>query len=345
MRKKSYIFLVLAIVLCSILHFIDKRDNPLKRYQWGIYNKNGYSINAIDMWSFFEKEYVPDSSNEKVIVAVLDTGIDIEHEDLLHSVWTNKNEIEDGKDTDHNGYIDDIHGWNFYNNDNDVTEKLYSHGTAVAGIIAATDNNSGIKGVASCVNIKILPMKVLSDEGITNNVQDVAKAIKYAEDQGAKICNMSFGTGIYSAEIEKTIRNSNMLFVVSAGNGNGVGKNIEYHPSYPASFPESNIIVVGGAGKDGKLDINSNYGKKTVDIVAPDINIYTTLLNDKYGYVTGTSFSAPFVTGVAAIEFCMHPDASPTFIKKQILAYSLKNTELNGYILDGNMLDGRCIMK
>ncbi|MDR5660091.1 S8 family serine peptidase, partial [Serpentinicella sp. ANB-PHB4] len=154
--------------------------------------------------------------DEEVIVAVIDSGVDINHPDLRDRIWTNPNEIENGVDTSGNGYVDDIHGWDFYNNNNSVfnAEDGDEHGTHVAGTIAATKNDIGIVGVAP--NVKIMPLKFLGPNG--GSLSDAIAAIEYASDMGATIANNSWGGGGYSQALKDAIENSGMLFIAAAGN-------------------------------------------------------------------------------------------------------------------------------
>lgn len=190
---------------------------------------------------------VPDawkiSKGEGIVVAVIDTGVDITQEDLLNNIWVNTAEIPDNKfDDDGNGYIDDINGWNFINETNQVhdqnNENEEIHGTHIAGIIAAEDNNNiGITGVAP--DAKILPLKVFNN-GIAYT-SDIISAIEYAESMGVKIVNCSWGSVNDNPALKEAINNSNILFVCASGNSH---VNIDSCPIYPASYDNENIITV-----------------------------------------------------------------------------------------------------
>ncbi|NBD22946.1 S8 family serine peptidase [Paenibacillus glycinis] len=208
------------------------------------------------------------------VVAVLDTGVDIEHPDLQDSIWTNAGEIPgNGIDDDHNGFVDDVHGWNFYGGDNSPY-SVYDddfYGTQIAGILAAAnDNGIGISGVAP--GVKIMPMKVLGPEG--GYVSDALMAIDYAERMGAKIANVSWSLEGYSQALKDAIDASSMLFVASAGDDE-VNINKDNYPEYPAAYDSDNILSVAGIDMDGKM--YGVYGRSSVDIAAPNMKVLTTV--------------------------------------------------------------------
>lgn len=252
------------------------------QYQWGISN-TGQSINGqngvpdVDMnieeaWNITKGAYAGSSGKENV-VAVIDTGIDIEHPDLKSSIWVNKGEIQgNGIDDDGNGYIDDVNGWDFYNNDNTVFDPMDGdqHGTHVAGIIGASNNGMGIIGVAP--EVKIMPLKFIGPFGGTT--VDAIKAIEYAKKKGVKIVNCSWANNTYDAALKEAIENSGALLVASAGNN---GELIDSGVSYPAAFNSSNIISVASINNKGDLSDFSNYGVKNVDIAAPGEGILSTV--------------------------------------------------------------------
>lgn len=265
-----------------------------------------------------------------VVIAVIDTGVDYRHPDLKDQMWVNTNEIpENGIDDDGNGYIDDIHGWDFYNDDASIchyveTDSGYTadpddndnHGTHIAGIIAATANNSiGIAGVASNVNVQIMSLKIHGGSSSSGTVANAIKAIRYAETMGADICNLSWGTLNYSQTLELAIRESSMLFVTAAGN-NGINTNST--PMFPASLRLPNLISVAYIDNNGILAHDSNYGLSTVDIAAPGKDIFSTLVGG-YGYSGGTSMAAPHVTGLAAMMYAYQENVYPAQVKELIV--------------------------
>lgn len=221
--------------------------------------------------------------DEEVVVAVIDTGIDTAHPDLKDNIWTNPDEMINGKDSDGNGYIDDIHGWDFLNDDNSVFnyEDGDYHGTHVAGIIAASINNIGVVGVAP--KVKIMPLKFLgmNEYGETvGTLSNVLKAIEYAKDKGVKIVNASWGNYEHSQILEDAIADSNMLFIAASGNEN---INTDKTPSYPANFDLPNIISIGAIDNRGEYARFSNYGIETVHVAAPGVDILSTVPLNRYG--------------------------------------------------------------
>lgn len=219
----------------------------------------------------------------EVIVAVIDTGVDYGHLDLQNNIWTNAAELNgDGVDNDGNGYIDDIRGWDFGGNTNDPMD-VYGHGTHVAGIIAATgDNSRGIAGINW--RAKIMALKAADNSGTFLDFS-IIKAIQYAIAKGAKIINCSFGGESRSVEEENAfiaLKNAGILAVCAAGNGklvNGVdiGVDNDITPNYPASYELENIISVAASDENDKFAAFSNYGSTSVDVMAPGVNIYSTV--------------------------------------------------------------------
>lgn len=298
----------------------------------------GIDINAQKAWN----EY---TDGKEVVVAVIDTGIDYNHEDLGSSIlWKNPNEKADGKDDDNNGYVDDLYGWNFYDNNNKVYVNANdSHGTHCAGTIKADSNNSiGIAGIASNADVKIMSLKALGGSEGTGTTESVIKAIKYAENNGATICNLSLGSSYNDTALYKTLAESNMLFVIAAGNGDdntGNGQNNDTSPTYPASYPLDNIISVANIQPDGTLNQTSNYGSTSVDLAAPGTYILSTTPGDTYSYMTGTSMAAPMVTAVCAMVSSKYNGATLKDVKNIVLNSTQKLGTLTGKVLSGGMLD------
>lgn len=299
----------------------------------------GIDINVQPAW----EAYGQIENKRQVVVAVIDTGIDTSHPDLQGTMWVNEDEIPgDGIDNDGNGYIDDINGWNFYNNNNQVyVGKEDTHGTHAAGTIAAAWSNGGTVGIADNNYVKVMSVKALGGEDGKGSPENVIAAIRYAEANGAQICNLSFGSQNYTDEFMAAIRDSKMLFIVAAGNGddNSIGYNIDEHPVYPASLPFNNVITVANLMFDGTLDESSNYGPVSVDIAAPGTFILGLTPENSYAFMSGTSMAAPMVTGVAAMLYTARPELSQQDIKNVILASAHKMDNLNGKVLCGGMLD------
>ena len=301
-------------------------------------------INIEDAW----KTYSETENKRTVTVAIIDTGIDTTHSDLKDSIWINEDEIPgDGIDNDGNGYIDDVYGWNFYDNNAQVfTGVDDNHGTHSAGTIAAARNGVGTVGICDPAYVKIMVIKTLGTSSGVGTVSNVVKAIRYAQVNGASICNLSFGTMKYSEELYQAIKDSGMLFIVAAGNGDasGNGYSIDEQPMYPASFELDNIISVANLRFDGQLDRASNYGVRSVDLAAPGNYILSTITGNDYAYMSGTSMAAPMVTGTAAMLYSCDASLSLMDVRNRILQSARPLESLSGKVATGGMLDAGAAM-
>lgn len=304
----------------------------------------GIDMNIVPAW----KKYDAKSGKRQVIVALIDTGVDITHPELSGSIWTNTGEIPgDGIDNDGNGYIDDVYGWNFYDNNAQVfTGVDDNHGTHSAGTIAAARNGVGTVGICDPAYVKIMVIKTLGTSSGVGTVSNVVKAIRYAQVNGASICNLSFGTMKYSEELYQAIKDSGMLFIVAAGNGDasGNGYSIDEQPMYPASFEVDNIISVANLRFDGQLDRASNYGVRSVDLAAPGNYILSTITGNDYAYMSGTSMAAPMVTGTAAMLYSCDASLSLMDVRNRILQSARPLESLSGKVATGGMLDAGAAM-
>ncbi|MDR0138838.1 S8 family serine peptidase [Metabacillus idriensis] len=315
--------------------------DPYYDYLWGIENKGQYvgglygipgiDVNAVPAWTVTK-------GSTKVVVAVIDTGIDITHPDLKSRIFVNPNEVpRNGIDDDGNGYIDDVNGWDFYNDDNTVYDSpdVDDHGTHVAGTIAAQgDNGIGVVGVAPLV--KILPLKFLGTPEGSGSVSDAVEAIYYAASMGVKISNNSWGGGNYSTALYEAIRDSGSLFVAAAGND---GLNNDYYSHYPSSYSLDNILSVAAIDNWGNRAYFSNYGSYSVDVAAPGEDILSTIPEGGYAFYNGTSMAAPHVTGTAALLYSKIRSYTPYDLKNKIMnntepLYSLQSLVSTGGIVD-----------
>ncbi|MCR5684455.1 MAG: S8 family serine peptidase, partial [Lachnospiraceae bacterium] len=290
----------------------------------------GEDLEITEGWEIFKESAKP---HHPVIVAVIDTGIDVNHPDLASHIWTNKAEIPDnGIDDDGNGYIDDIYGWDFYNDDNTVYDCEYTengeyhslasdcddHGTHVAGIIAAEGTGSDdilISGLAGVGEVSIMTLKIHGGKNRKGKLSDAIKAIKYAEAMGASVCNISWGTYTCSDALASAIEHSRMLFVCAAGND---GTDNDDHPIYPASFGFPNIISTGFTDHDCELTYSSNYGKNTVDIMVPSTDIMSTVVGG-YGCMGGSSMAAAHVSAIAALIYAGSDHTWAASVKEVIM--------------------------
>lgn len=266
-----------------------------------------------------------------IVVAVIDTGIDINHPDLKENIWKNKRELKGkpGVDDDNNGYIDDFYGWNFVSDNNQLDDN-HGHGTHIAGIIGAVGGNGiGISGVAPRVSLMAIKYYDPKAPG-RNNLMNTVRALKYAIDQGVDIINYS-GGGLEPSPAEKKLieeaHRKGILVVAAAGNEKS---NSDIHGYYPADYDFDNIISVTAYDQSENILPTSNYGSKTVDIAAPGNNIYSTLPGGSYGYMTGTSQATAFVSGVAVLLKSRFTDFDGQKIIKHILENGKFDPKLAG---------------
>lgn len=322
----------------------DGTFTPKTEYSQLVYKNRsavaGADIHAKEAWDFYS-----DSSKE-VVVAILDTGVDITHPDLKNVIWSNSDETPDGRDNDNNGYIDDLNGWNFYNNSNDLMQGQAGdndHGTHVAGIIAAEANGIGIAGTASNINVKIMPLKVLGGADGSGETRSIVKALLYAESKGAVICNFSLSENYYDILLKAAIEDSSMLVVAAAGNGvqgtQGRGYNIDDYPSYPSSFALDNTISVANICWDGTLALSSCYGTISVDVAAPGSDIYSTITGGGYEYYTGTSMAAPAVSGSAAVIYAYYGGLTARQMKDILIATVSRYPDLDNRVKSGGVIN------
>jgi len=329
--------LLLFVVFLPIVNAITPSDH-LFTNQW--YLKR---ISADKAWEI-------NSQAKDVVVAIIDTGVMIDHPDLNNNLWLNSKEIPDNKiDDDKNGYVDDINGWDFVNNTADVnpkfkpgyTEDGINHGTVIAGILAAQGNN--LNGVAGVVwQTKIMSLKALDDAGEAD-MKSVVKAINYAIDNGAKIINLSFVGPHSGSDLEKAItkaRQAGVIIVAAGGNdlSSGEGQDLDKKPLYPVCSdgrPCENLVI--GVAATGPLDDKASFSGfgRCIDIAAPGIGIFSTAVyaprndgsqefNAYYdGYWSGTSFAVPMVSATLALMIQTNPSLRP----EQLIDLLLKNTD------------------
>ena len=295
---------------------------------------------------------LPGRTAEEVIVAVVDTGVDHNHEDLKDVMWSNDGEIPaNGKDDDANGYIDDIHGINTLVRDAQGnatmdTQASHWHGTHVSGTIAATQNNGvGIAGVAS--NVKIMAIRTVPDDSDELD-SNIVEAYLYAAKNGAKVINCSFGKAtneggmVVRDTISEIGKKYGVLVIASAGNdsmGPFSWHNNDTDPKYPAAFDSENLLVIASTTSSGGLSGFSNIGPTTVDVAAPGSNIYSTVPGNKYNSASGTSMASPNTSGVAAMVLGYYPGLKAITLKKVLMDSVVKVPEYSGKMTSGGRVN------
>ncbi|MGB2844259.1 MAG: S8 family peptidase, partial [Candidatus Aminicenantaceae bacterium] len=343
-----------------IVHIcVDPVDTHFWRL-WGLKNTGqtdgtyDADIDAPEAWDIF-------TGSSDIVVAVIDSGIDYEHIDLQANIWINLEEFngDPGVDDDGNGYVDDIRGWNFVNNNNDPMDdysllNIY-HGTHVAGTIGAVGNNdTGVTGVNW--NVKLMAVKSLGSQG-GGTIANAVKAIDYSTKNEAHLSNNSWTIGSsYSQALFDAIsraKDKEKLFVAAAGNFGPFSNwfDNDQKPVYPASYNLDNIIAVLSTDHNDDLSWFSHYGHSSVDIGAPGgsdtggvEDIYSTKRGNDYQYLCGTSMAAPHVTGVAALVLGICPLLSHSQLKTRILNKSDYLSSLNNKCVSSGRLNAYSVI-
>lgn len=314
-------------------------NDPFFGLQWALDNRGqtvqggggtvDADINAPEAW---------DRATSGAVVAVIDTGVHHSHSDLSVNIWFNPGEIAgNGLDDDANGFIDDSIGWDFGDNDNDPADPD-GHGTAVAGIIgAAANNGTGIAGVSW--SGKVMPLKFMDRAGFQTVATEIA-AIQYARAMGVRVVNCSFGGEGFSRAEKDAIEATNAIFVCSAGNS---GADNDVSPEYPAAYGSANILSVAASNQDDSLAYFSNFGANTVHVAAPGVNLLTTTPGG-YGYFTGTSASAPVVSGIASLMFGLNGSLDATSVASLIKSSADPKPGLAGLLTTGARVNAQAAL-
>lgn len=328
-------------------------NDPFYGSQWYV-----KTIGLPQAWNFAK-------GSPTVRVAVLDTGVDLTHPDLKDRLWTNKGEIPNDRiDNDRNGYVDDVHGWDFVGNDNDPNPDMadlgqpegVNHGTLVAGLIgAAGNNNEGVAGVNW--SVEILPLRVLDSAG-SGRTANVEAAIRYAIAQKVKVINLSFSGGGYSDFLAEALRaayRAGIVIVAAAGNEGDTqhGGNLNVYPEYPVCYRGTvgEPILIGVSSLDAQDHHSSfsSFGSDCITISAPGENITTTQVyrvgvpaySKPYGNGwSGSSLAAPLVSGLAALLFSINPSFTPSEVRALMTAHAKNIDAVNG-VFAGQLGTGR----
>ncbi len=322
---------------------VENPNDPRLSELWGLDNTGqtggttDADIDAPEAWDI-------QTGSSDIVIAVIDTGVEYSHVDLSGNMWMNPGEIaSNGVDDDGNGYVDDVYGWDFYNNDNNPMDD-HSHGTHCAGTIAALGNN-GIGVVGVNWEAKVMALKFLSASG-SGDTSDAVAAIEYATMM-KQVYNIpvialsnSWGGGGFSQALEDAITAANsegILFVAAAGNNYGSDNDVV--PYYPACYDVPNVIAVAATDHNDNLASFSNIGASTVDLGAPGVNILSTVLSNGYGSKSGTSMATPHVSGVTGLIKAQFPGLTSSEIKARILGAVDPVSSLQGITLTGGRLN------
>jgi thermitase len=303
-------------------------NDPLYPLQWAVSDSpDGHDIDAPAAWA---------QRTSCAKVAVVDTGADTDHPDLVANLYKSKDKPSNGKDDDKNGYVDDTYGFNAIKGKGSA-EDDNGHGTHVAGIVAGRANDSlGVSGI--CWSAKVMPVKFMNSRG-KGSTSDAIAAIQYAVRQGFKIVNCSFGSTSKSSALKDTIdyaQDHKVLLVVAAGNDS---QNIDKKPEYPAAYGNSNILTVAATTDSDQLASFSNFGSKAVDVAAPGDTILSTYLGGDYKNLSGTSMASPYAAGLAAMLRKQEPDATYGQLRKAIRQKSDKPPALKGKVASNGRIN------
>lgn len=280
---------------------------------YSAYSQTSAPIAANNAWAAMAASATP------IVVGIIDTGVDMNHEIFRDSgaIWTNPGEVAgNGIDDDGNGYVDDVHGWNFVSNNNSPMDDD-NHGTHVAGIVLGVSQDITASPIAAA-KIRIMPLKFLDGNGV-GTTSDAVRAIYYGVNAGARVLNNSWGGGGYSNALLDAIAyayNHRVVFVAAAGNSSA---NNDVTPTYPANYSVPGLISVAATTDSDVLASFSNYGRNTVHLGSPGSGIWSSLPNQSYGRASGTSMASPFVAGLAAIMLRDNPALSAYQVKELIL--------------------------
>jgi subtilisin family serine protease len=308
-------------------------NDPRYREQWA-----HEVVESAEAWNIT-------TGSDEVLVGVIDTGVDYNHPDLRENMWVNEREIAGNRrDDDGNGLVDDVHGYDFANNDGDpmADDSPTFHGTHVAGTIGAVANNGqGVTGHAH--RVKILACKFLRGDG-RGRTSDAVRCIQYCIQQGVKIMNNSWGGGQGDPSLESAIADAEragILFVAAAGNGgpDQRGDDNDRVPNFPSNYRSNAVLAVAATGRSDRLTSFSNYGATSVDVAAPGEQILSTQNNGRYGNLSGTSMATPLVSGIATLIYALRPNWSVEQVKNVLINSSDEVSALRGRVVSNGRVN------
>ena len=287
-----------------IRHLAKVPDDLMYGELWGM-----PKVSAPEAWDV-------ETGTSSVVVAIIDTGMDMEHPDLVANLWKNPGEIPgDGIDNDGNGFVDDVNGWDFVNGDKDPAD-MDGHGTHCAGTVGAVGNNAN-QVVGVCWSVGLMPVRAGTEQGLAD--ADIVDSIRYAARNGAKVLSNSYGGPGFSQTMYDAIEFANQrgaVFVAAAGND--ASDNDEL-PFYPAGYDLPNVVSVAATDQNDALADFSNYGKSSVDLAAPGVDIVSTYLDGGTKSLQGTSMACPMVAGAIALYASYQPDISPAAARQLVM--------------------------
>ncbi len=291
----------------------------------------GADINVAPLWE------MGITGDRRITVAIIDTGVSWTHPDLVDNLYTNPGEIAgNGIDDDGNGYIDDVHGWNFEGKSNNSTDD-HDHGSHCAGTIGGTGNNGiGVAGVNW--KVSLMPLKFLSASG-SGSLDDAVDAINYATMMHVNVMSNSWGGGGFSQTMLDAItraKDAGILFVAAAGNASS---NNDATPTYPSNYVVDNVLSVGATDNRDTLASFSCFGKRTVHVAAPGNWILSSVKNGGYDLFRGTSMATPHVAGIAALLLSAHPEWGFAELKDRLIRSSPKLETLKRKVKSGGRVD------
>lgn len=310
-NRKNATKLTVFIILCGVIALISQTNVIIEppTEQWYLTSDPDFIVDIgwNEMWEVYTS--IPDIQKNSVRIAVIDTGVDADNPEIKDCV------IETGRDS----------------------RDEFGHGTKITGIICASQYTGLVVGISDISKTEIVPIKVITDGESSSEVENLVEAIKFAESQGCSICNISLNTSEDEKTLKESIATSEMLFVVSSGNGETKGRNIDNEPSYPASYVFDNLITVTNVKSNGRLNSTANYGQ-CVDIAAPGTEIYNLDIDNGYGASTGTSFATPVVTGLAAMIYICDEKMTAEQCKEIILSSATQERRLKGKIKNNRIV-------
>lgn len=314
-------------------------NDPQLSEQWSLNNegqrggKKGADISALSAWA-------RTTGSDRIVVAVIDSGVDYTHPDLVGNIWVRPAKIAEYTD-DELGTIDDRHGYNAVDNTGDPMDDN-GHGTHCAGIIGAEgDNSLGIAGINW--KVEIMPLKFISSNG-SGTTKDAIEAINYVIDRkragvNVRIISASWGSTAKSSALGEAIKRAGdegILFIAASGNSSADSDKM---PHYPAGYDLPNVISVAALDRNDRLASFSNYGAKSVHIAAPGVEILSTWLGNQYEEHSGTSMATPEVAGVAALVLSLEPKLSVKGLRDRLLDSVDKLDSLKGKVSTGGRLN------